>query len=237
MSRSFDGSNDYGDGAFSSTYAIYPSTLAAWIKITVHPIALDCIQMVGVNSASANNSLILRTGASDNAWQAAVQTGTGGSGNTNVVKDVDGVWTPFIGIFISDTSREIWFSDQNDSSATSNVLTGVLQYIRCGTTLAGANDYTGKIAEMCYWDKQISAGDITNFLAGNSPLTISGANLRGYWPMSSDGGSTEANLGTDSGGDLTWNGTTFDADHPTITGGGSSIAAKVRYYNMLRTGT
>lgn len=233
MSRSFDGSNDNAIGAFASTYG-GPITLGCWFKFTDHPVAIDVLVQVGESNSSSDESYVLRTTSTDNQFTAYVQ-GSGGSGIANVSKSgIDGVWTPFLGVYIAADDRDSYVGDAVGGSLVAASFPDAVQHVRLGENMGAGQDYTGLLAEVCVWNKELDAGEIAAFLAGDSPLSIAGANLVGYWPMSANGGSSEANLGVDTGGDLTFSGPVFDADHPTISGGGSSIAAKVRFYNMLR---
>jgi hypothetical protein len=86
--------------------------------------------------------------------------------------------------------------------------------------LDGGNDYTGLIAEVAIWNKALADAEITSYMSGEAASTIAAANLIGYWPLSADN-ATQSNEGLDAGGDLSVSGATFDADHPTITGGES----------------
>lgn len=217
MSYSFDGSNDRLTGTFTSTYGD-PITLACWFKITAHPGAIDSLLAVGNSSSSNNNSYALRTVTTADRYGAVVVGNSGGTDQANVTKaGIENTWTPFIGVFSGDSQRDCYVSDQTAGNTTANAVADAIQFIRLGESFTAANDYTGLLAEVCVWNKALSAGEIASFLAASAPTGIAAANLIGYWALSQNGVLT--NEGIDTGGDLTASGAVFSSDHPTITGG------------------
>lgn len=216
MSYLFDGSNDNLTGTFTSTYGD-PITLACWIKFTDHPIALDRLITFGNSNSSSNDAYDIRLTATDNQFAAVSTTSAGVSDNAAVVKTgVDATWIPVIGVFTADNDRDIYASDGTGNSVVSRAVSDAVQFIRMGDSMTGTNDFTGRLAECCIWNKALSAGEIASFLAASPPSGIAAANLIGYWPMTS---ADITNQGVDTGGDLTAGGNAvFDSDHPTISG-------------------
>lgn len=217
MSYSFDGSNDFLSGAFASTYGD-PLTIACFIKVTSHPLANDAIVSLGASSSGTPNSYMLRTGSSDDSWEARSEDTAGSASIATLAgANIDGAWTGIVGVFAaSDASRTIYvgsIANTATSSATRSVT--AVQNIRLGENFAGSADFTGLMANVAVWNTALGADDITAFLAGSSPSDISAANLIGYWPLSASN-ATQSNEGVDAGGDLTVNGAAYSADHPSI---------------------
>jgi hypothetical protein len=224
MSFKFDGTNDNLLGTFTSTYDT-PSTMACWIKLVTHPIAIQAIFSAGSAAASNDESHQIRTIATDNTWRGRSQI-TGGSADecTAPATDLDGVWAGIVVKNAAANSRTIYlqtFANSGTSSGSRDVT--AIQYIAVGEALAGGSDFgaanpnESKIAECAFWSSALSDADITSYLGGTAASVIDAANLVGYWPMASN---SLLNLGVDAGGDLTAGGNAvFDADHPVITTG------------------
>src|SRR5690606_6508072 len=73
VSYSFDGTNDYLSGSFTSTYAD-PVTLACFVKMTTHPVAVDTFVCLGNSASNFNDSYRIETGSADDAWRATSRT-------------------------------------------------------------------------------------------------------------------------------------------------------------------
>lgn len=232
MSYSFDGTGDYLTGSFTSTYAD-PVTLACWFKVTTHPVALDCLVALGNSSSSQNDSYMLQTGSADDAWRATSRT-TGDSSAEVTSLNRDATWTAMVGVFTSNTLRDLYVGAIGNTAQSTDIrnVADVLQYLSVGHNLASGQNYTGLLAEVAIWNKALDTSEITSYLGGTAASGIGAANLIGYWPLSASN-ATQANLGTDAGGDLTVTNATYSADHPTISS--SSVASRAAaYYAMLR---
>jgi hypothetical protein len=229
MSYSFDGTNDVLTGTFTSSYASEPLTLACWVKVVTHPIAVDCLIQVGNSNTSQNDSQSIKTLNVDNAWNGVSINGAGETDSCQVDIDIDGVWAGIVATFSSSTLRSIYIQAlaNQDDGFQESILADLMKYISVGSNLAGSQDFgaassnAGKLAEIAVWDAVLSDDDITSYLAGITAASIDASNLIGYWPLSASSG-TQSNLGLDAGGDLTVSGATFSSDHPTITIPGAS---------------
>jgi hypothetical protein len=215
MSYLFDGANDTMTGTFTSTYAD-PVTLACWIKITAHPVAADALIYFGNSSSSTDESYATRTSTTDDAWSAISRTTLNGTATLSDV-NVDGVWAPIVGVFVSDDLRYIYAKSPQlvASDTTSRAVADVLQFVRLGETFTAAQDFTGRMAEVAIWNVGLTTKDVTRYMVGVSASIIQPANLIGYWPLIVDS-STQQNLGVDATGDLTVTSALVDADHPII---------------------
>lgn len=223
MSYSFDGTNDFLTGAFTSTYTD-PLTIACFLKVTDHPLAADCMVVLGVNAGSNNENYQLRTGATDNQWRLLVIDAAAATSGADVVATVDNTWTPLVGVVNTDAasaappSRVLYVANTStfDDTSQNERLVGAVQQIRFGEGLAGGQDYAGLLAEVAVWNIALNTTQIGQYMSGTAASSIASANLVGYWPLSVEN-TTQANEGTDAGGDLSVTGATFNADHPTIT--------------------
>lgn len=135
-------------------------------------------------------------------------------------------WFPAVGVWRSTTNRQIYYG--LDAAAgllgesTNDAGTGV-GIVTLGVGATNGQKFTGLIAEVCIWNKELSSGEIASFCDGSTqPSTIGAANLVGYWPLNYDN-STQTNEGTDTAGDLTVTSATYDSDHPTFGGGAKNL--------------
>lgn len=224
MSYLFDGSNDKLTGTFTGSYQD-PITLALWVKVTAHPAAIDALVFLGANAASTIDSYALRTESTDDLW-ACRSEDVAGVGNVATVSALaDGAWTPIIGRVTTDGLRDIFVgsSTTTGTSGATRTVANALKYISVGENLAGGADFAGRIAEVSIWNKALTTGEIDRYCRGEPPSGIAAANLVGYWALSADN-ATQANEGTDAGGDLTVTGAVHDADHPSLSSpGGASL--------------
>lgn len=217
MSFSFDGVNDTLTGTFASTYA-NPVTLACFIKVNHHPSQVDEVMVLGNIAGSNNDRYNLQILITPNQYSARLVDAAGLGSGATIDYSIDGVWAAYVGVYTTDALRDVYvLSPAHTAQDTVNRSpSDTLQFIRLGETLAGGNDYTGKIAEAAIWTKALSLAEVTNYMAGRKASTISPGNLIGYWPLAA-AGATQANQGLDADGLLTVTGATFDADHPIIT--------------------
>jgi hypothetical protein len=217
MSYLFDGVNDTLTGTFTSSYAD-PVTLACFSKFTDHPAANDMLVMLGNSASAINDSYSIKASNTDNVF-AAVARDTTNDGPLSPVTNVDGVWCGNVGVFTSDTLRDIYTQiiTNTQTNSVSKAVADVLKYIRVGEDLTAVQDFTGRIAEVAIWNKALTLLEVSAYLKGIKATFISPANLIGYWPLSASN-ATQANEGTDADGDLAVTGAVYDADHPIITG-------------------
>lgn len=215
MSYLFDGVDDRMAGTFTSTYAD-PVTIACFVKVTAHPIDIDYLLAVGNNQTVSDQSYRLSTPAVDNQWAAIARTTS--EGPAIVTLNIDGVWAGLVGVFSSNTLRDLYVQTLSNTAQniTNLAVADVLKYISVGSNFNTFANFNGRIAECAIWNIALNSTQITSYLAGTAASTIAAANLIGYWPMSSSA-APQANLGTDADGDLTVTGAVFSADHPTIT--------------------
>jgi hypothetical protein len=219
MSFLFDGTNDNLTGTLTSTYAD-PVTIACFIKVTNHPVAQDVFVILGNSSSSNNDSYNIRSAGTDDSWSAQSTDSVAATNAATVASiNIDGVWAGVVGVFSSNTLRDVYVQSLANTATDNNnlVVADVLQFIRCGEGMAGGQDFVGRIAELAIWNVALSNASITSYMAGTAASGIEAANLIEYVSMSTN---SLLNLGTDAGGDLTAGGNAvFDADHPIITSG------------------
>ena len=218
MSYLFDGANDRLTGTFTSTYNAEGVTLAAFVKVTAHPIAVDSIIQFGNSSSSDDQSHWIVTSGTDNHWLLRSRTTI--SVSADRFENIDGIWAAIVGVITNDSLRDIYVNGISNTaqSTGTQAVADVLQFVRLGEDMTGAQDFTGRIAEVAIWNAALNSSQITSYIAGTAASGIAAANLIGYWPLSASA-SPQLNLGIDSGGDLTVTGAVFDADHPTISQG------------------
>lgn len=216
MSYSFDGVSNNLSGSFSSTYASVPVTLGAFFRIDVHPAALRALVFFGNNSGSIDDSQAIQQNSTLDQWGCFSRTTTNTSANLVVTEN--GYWVGLLGVFTSDTQRDLYVGTPANTAAnaTSRTVAGVMQFLRVAENLAAGGHFKGKLAEVAIWNKALNAGEIRDYLYGIKASTIGYQNLIGYWPLSAANAS-QANEGLDAGGALAVTGAVFDADQPNIT--------------------
>lgn len=234
MSYLIDATNEDLAATFSGTHAS-PLTIALYIKVSDHPTASSVVMQLGASNASVSDSVSIRTGATDNQWGGRY-TDPGGTSDTALETEImDGTWGGLVATFPDELSRSIYTNTyaQSDTAVVARTASGdVFKYLRIGESLAGAEDLgtamaakgaaTARVAELAVWNAVLSQAQIEQYMAGAVATTIAAANLIGYWPLNVDAG-TQTNLGVGTmTTDLTVSGATYDADHPTITGGATT---------------
>ncbi len=218
-------------GTFSSQYG-QPLTLACQTKQPDVGDASDGVLALAETSAQ-DPHMALKVGGADK-FNASVEVTAGVSTAFHIssVGEYDNTWVPWVGVFTSNTSRDIYVEliTNTDGEPTSRVMSTTLDFIRIGEAPNGGGGFDDKIAECAIWDVALSTTDITSYLNGTCAAEIDAANLIGYWPMDTDN-STQSNEGLDAGGDLTVTIATFvtgPEDHPTITCGGATTLQRRR---------
>lgn len=206
-----------------------PCSLAAWVQLPNHPLAFQVALMLcsTFNAGTFNDSYALRTNSADNSFHFRCQDNAAGASVaaatlTNV--EVDGIWIPWIGTVSGDAvgrAIEVGAAGSGTNGAIRTVANGLTKII-IGASAALSQELVGKIAEVCVWTGVISAPNIASYRAGIDPSIIDASNLRCFYPFREDTGTTIANLGLDTGGDLSVTDWAFDADHPTIITGGQA---------------
>jgi hypothetical protein len=220
MSYLFDAANEKMVGTLA-TAITYPITQIAAVKFATHPNTNRWLMGLGKSPSSNSGSVSIRL-SNGNTWTAPAFDDGGTADTANASPhNYDGVWVRVLAEFLSDTSRSIYVGSigNTDTNVQSAVITGTLDDIKIGESFAGTTDLGTDdtlVAEVAIWNAELTTQQKTDALAGNIVTGIQPSLLVGYWPMSSDSGGTIANLGTDSNGDLTVTGATFDPDHPTI---------------------
>ncbi len=235
MSYSFDGTNDRLTGQFTSTYPA-PITMALMVKVAAHPVSVRGLFNLGINSGSDPDSYSIRTSGVDDTWVARSVNTAGTTSAASVVFGIDGVWAGIVARFTSSTLRDIYvqaYANTATDVLNRAVASGSGYFIHIGELLGSVSDFTGNIAEVAVWDKALTQAEIEAYMAFNPSSGIAASNLIGYWPLSASN-ATQSNDGLDAGGDLTVTGATFDADHPTMVGGGS--AARKRRTTLMGVG-
>jgi hypothetical protein len=204
MSAVLTGSPQYLSLA-SAFATAYPYTFSIWAKIT----GLNNCCLMSLGSSSASDGAVLQ------AWSDAAnyfQVFPGGTYATASGSYSTGVWTHFAIVATNATSRTIYRDGANSGSDTNSNTHAALN-----RTLIGARMLTGsvdqfaiaKLAEPAGWTSALSGGNITSLAGGSAASSIGSPAF--YETLLSGAGS------------LTNNGSvTFDADHPTITGGGGA---------------
>lgn len=219
-SREFDGSTANYLLRTESLIHDEPATMCGWIKLDT---AADS-HIVGTSNNASHGMMRVfwfEDGTPDHAG-AQIQN-ENPPGDTGTVGDGDvstGVWEALCATFTSNTLRT---AHDNGSSGTDNTTSvdnsgETWDYTTIGvlrrSSLANATD--GLIAHPVIWDVVLTDQEIADFAAGQCPRGIQGGNILGWWPMTTDDGSTvEDHSGNNK--DMTVQGTVaFNSDNPPV---------------------
>lgn len=228
MSYIGTGVNDANMNGTLDTGISDPCSLACWIKVANHPVAFQVALMLCAtfNAGNFNDSYALRTNSTDNIFHVRCQDNAAGASTaaaTLTNGTVDGIWLPWIGtISAGDNGRDVYVGAQSGTNGATRTVASALTKIIVGASAALSQEFVGRIAEVCVWDGVLSAPNIASYIAGIDPSIIDAGNLRAFYPLRTDTGTSIANLGLDTGGDLSVTDWAFDADHPTIITGGQA---------------
>ena len=199
-------------------------TLAIHVKYTNHPENFDWLLSLAETAAQDPHIAILTSSTADR-FNARVEVTAGFSSAifTGSAGEQDRVWVAIVGVFTSNTSRDIYVDVIGDKgfNTTSRAMSTALDHITVGTSPTLAADFAGFLAEAAIWDVALSTEDITSYLNGECASGIDSSNLIGYYPLDTSN-STQTNEGVDASGNLTVTNATFAADHPIITCGATA---------------
>lgn len=183
MSRSFDGSTQYGYNSF--TMGTTPLTLCAWVYPTSITGSGKCLlgffgsqnsyQMVGLSTALGKWYCASRAGGTE--YYAASTTAPA---NTT--------WTHVAAVFATTGSRVIYVNGVNEGSNTNNVTVSPSRFsiaVRTDGAVPAVSPsyFTGQLAEVCAFDVGLSASQVAELAAGLNPLQVTRRNLRLYMPL------------------------------------------------------
>jgi hypothetical protein len=224
------GSGDYADATFTGEPDV-PFTLMCWIRRSAALWAVtaqDYIMQVDDNLSDNNNSarLLACDGTADTVAAEYWSSSSTHDEYTFSGTTWDDVWVPVIGVFRTDSDRQIYMKDSTltgGGDTGSKTATGPFPNLRVGASISDYENFGGYIAEVCVWDKALSTSEIdqlwTAAETGVDPSSVANANCIGYWPLSVNQTSHDDESGN-GGPTLTITGATHSELHPTITGGG-----------------
>lgn len=134
--------------------------------------------------------------------------------------DWDDIWVPMMGVFstVGTDDFTLYVEDAaHVSTQTGGRVIGTVANIMLGRRATATSPMNGLLAEPCIWDSALTAGNFTSLVGGANPTTIDGSNLKAYYPLDSDTGSSVPDVSGNSGPTLTVTGTVaYNADHPTV---------------------
>ena len=218
------GTNDFLTGQLTTDVAAVGTTIAAKVKYTTHPAAIDNVVQLADTNASNSSSLHLRLSSTDDRFDCTTFD-TGGVADsallTSGAAEYDGVWFSIVCTFTADDLRQIDVgipaaSETPSTNVQSSDSADTLNNIRLFESFVGAGDMAGRIAEVAIWDTILDSTEIEAYIDNECTANIAAANLRAYYPLVDDADDF-ANDGLDATGDLTVTASvSIDADHPTM---------------------
>lgn len=184
---------------------------AFWMAIWVKLAAAGGGAVWGLGSSSSDESYALYPHTDNTLYFIAR---TGGENWCTKSSYTDNTWTLLVGTSSGVANRVCYLGSSAGSADTTSKTFTTLNRLMVGGRMSSGgfiNGFTGKAAEPALWSGAPSGGSIAALAGGASPATVDAGNLLFHETLLSGVGS------------LTNNGSvTFDADHPTITGGGGA---------------
>jgi hypothetical protein len=227
MSRLFANAGDLRATFTPGLDTVTPISIFFWVKKTWDTNS-DTFFNVG-QAASLDQSIYISNNATANLVRATARD------TANAISDLtfavagegNGIWVPVLAVFQAN-SRQVsaLFPRQSSSpNATVKSQTGLTSLV-IGRSLASSNGVNGAMAEVCMWNRALTAADfeilVTGVGQGTSPGELHVSDIIAYWPL--DTASLDDASG--NGHTLALNGTAnFDADHPVIVT--SSVAMQM----------
>lgn len=227
MSYLFDATTERLTGTFASSHD-GDFSIACWIKKQDWSGGGEGIVEFSVDPTdnSPSDGIVMSSTADQIQAYSRDSAGSGQFATEGVVANsADGVWWLVVGTFAGNGSqRDIYETDSTQTGTNATSVTRGTGYndIQIGNrntgTLGHSSGNTCLIAEVCLWDKILTAAEIDqlrlNAAVGLAPNLVAPSQVFGYYPLDTDGDLT--NYGSDTGGDLTATGATWSSDHPTI---------------------
>jgi len=186
MARLFDdASSEYLNNS-SAVVSAYPFTVSCWI----YPDASDDQVVFSiVSKTEAGRFHLVGLNTSDNA---EVRTRNGGASTLGIATSGNTVtldaWNHILGRFISATDRRVILNGDTEATNATNSTPSSLTDTAIGRFdgISPGNYFSGRIAEVCIWDVDISNSVEQAALLGVQPARIQSNNIVSYWPIWGD---------------------------------------------------
>lgn len=196
----------------------YPMTMSCWIQPTN---ASGTHALMSSSKSSGTNKFMIDLASSGTVAGCTVDDGVSQSRATGGASVTVSAWNHVVGVFTSSTSRTCYVNGVAGTASTTSKSPGNQTNYSTGSVLSGGvrtNYYDGLLAESAWWNKALTANEITMLYRGVCPLDIHPDNgLRSYWPL--DGwASPEIDYNRIGQQSLTVNNSpTRGATHPPVT--------------------
>lgn len=216
MSYLFDGVDDFLE-ATGAAISAQPFTFSIWVK----PAALGADMTVMSQGDStvttkfqevviqANSTVRFRESDASSA-QAATATGS-------VSLDT---WVHAVGVSRSIADRSAYRDGGSRGNNAVSKAFASTDRIAIGKRAGGTATpqyFNGRLAEVAIWSTDLFDDEIASLALGRVPTSIRPARLAAYWPLLNNAEDVVGSF------DLTPNGATVDANHPTIYGPGGTV--------------
>lgn len=230
MSYLFDGSGDYLDGTFSSTFTV-PISIVCWIRCTSGTWGQTSKNWVAIfsdNFDDNDNSLTLSisVGTADEVTATSRTASDNNASELHADGQYDDEWVMIAGVFTNNSLREIYvedFANVGDATGTRDV--GSIDSFRIGANMTESSGMPGFIAEIAVFNVALTEGQIdalqtaTGASAGGpAPNTVNSANCIGYWSLDTDQANHPDQSVGGAGPTLVVTSAIFDSEHPVIAG-------------------
>jgi len=225
VSYDFNAGSRYLHGTFSATKDV-PLTIVAWIKCSAASWAntsKEWAVFFSDGTTAESYSLAKSVGTADEVT-AVSRTGDSDDNASETHPDTtyDDTWVMIVGVFTSDSLRDVYVENSNETSqaiGARNV--SLVDEFRIGANNSGFSNFEGLIAEVAVFDVALTQGQIdalqTGPESGIPPADVAPDDCIGYWSLDTDQASHTDESSGAAGPTLTVTNAVFNADHPTIT--------------------
>lgn len=186
MARSFSGGN-YCEVASNAVFDSNVFTISFWLNST-QTTGNVCL-FSRCNSATRNGFFVLLNNTAGKLDLGAYAASTPAVGSlTSTLTVNDGVWRNFVGVFNRTTAangNKLYVAGALDKqSASSQTWNPSGNPVRAGKTQDNFwAALTGKMADACWWDVELTADEIAAIGKGCSPRRVRPGNLQLFLPL------------------------------------------------------
>lgn len=189
MSRNFE----YSSAQYlnSTNYPVYqfPLSISAWFKAEA-PGLWTNLHITGMRNVTNEWVALFVREETSNRYAAFSWNVSGGSGSCQTSEFwTPGQWHHLCGVCRASADRSVWLDFQTEATNTTAVgdMTSPPTNHSIGSQSPGSSEkFDGSIAELAFWDTDLSDEEVEALSKGFSPLLVRPQNLDFYMPLVRD---------------------------------------------------
>jgi hypothetical protein len=188
MARQFDDASSQYIGIDSAVVTATPLTMACWFYLD--DLAADhTFLYTGDKDAVSDDWFQLRYDQSSNEYRFGIKSSGNETNTVSTATPASSEWVHIAGAAVSSTSRKILVNGTDKAtSGGSRTPSGIdsVAIGRMGDPPVPDKYMDGRIAEVAFWDVELTDAEIGILAAGYSPLFVRPQSLVAYWPLIRD---------------------------------------------------